>query len=543
MPINVTESRFGAVGNGSVDDTAAIQKAINFAKSQVTPGGATYRPTVYFPAGYYYISSPIDITNTSGVWLTGDGGKWLNTCIYGNTSGIMFDFSGSNQVGCEDFYFLSTSASGSIRSTIGVQFALTGNGGLNNGIRNCSFLMDDFASANNGVGTIGILNIRSEEFYIHECFVRANAPVILSNTTSLTAANINYTASSPYQTITGGIGSMGVVSVNGVSLQAYEKRQPALVLNGTNSVNFQGYIGRGSAANGSNETAVLCSQDTINLTISATIESFSRALRMVNASMEGAHLDLVLANSTAPSTEVIDITGCYVKGLKLQLSLPNTAERSNRYIVYSIPNGGGNQQATGFIKNSEIACYDIPANQYIISADLLKKATNVIFMTDTPFEKRGGRIRLLSNTNVQAGTIGSPAKATVLQFRQSNQVAFTNINGGYYRIWLDGVVRGGSYGSGFSCTLSFQAQIVVNQLYNGAFDPTSVTVITLDKSVSNPSYLDIVGVSVDITFANGLGIVSITPKVLGNGTNEPLNYDGNAEIQSDFLVNDPIPLQ
>lgn len=541
MPINVKDPQFGAVGNGQTDDTAAIQRAVDFAKSIATPGGGTYRPAIYFPAGYYNISSPINITNTSGVWLAGDGGKWLSTIIFGQTSGPMFDFSGSDQSGCENFEFLSITQTGSIRSTIGVQFALTNTGGLNCGIRNCSFNMEDFPTANNGFGTIGILNVRSEEFYIHECFIRANTPVVMSNSVSLGITGVNFTASSRYQTLAAGIGSMGVTSITGTSLQVYEKRQPALVLNGTNSLTFQGYIGRASVANGSNDTAILCSQYTTNLRIHATVESFSRLLKISNTGFEGAQLNFVLANSIAPTTELIDITGCFVSGLKVDISLPNTNERNNRYIIYYAPDGGGNQPAAGYIRNSEITCYGV-SNQYIISANLLKKSTNIVFQTDKPFEKRSGRIRQLTNNIVQAGSLGAITTATVLQFRQSNQLPFTNTNGGYYRIWLDGVVRSGGYNSGASCTLCFQSQIVVNQSFNGAFDLPEVTVITLDKSCTNPSYADVVGLIINLAFANGIGSVTIMPRVVGSGVGEPVYYDGYAEIQSDFLVNDPIPV-
>lgn len=542
MSINVKDPQFGAIGNGQADDTAAIQRAVDFAKNTATAGGGTYRPSIYFPAGYYNISAPINVTGTSGLWLTGDGGKWLGTCIFGNTSGPMFDFSGSSQSGCENFYFLSTTPSGAVRSTIGVLFALTSAGGLNCGIRNCSFQMEDYPTANGGFGTIGILNVRAEEFYVHECFVRANTPIVMSNAVSLGATGVNFTASSRYQTLTTGIGSMGVTDINGTSLQAYEKRQPALVLNGTNSFSFQGYLGRGSATTGSNETAILCSQYTTNLRVHATVESFSRMVRVLNTGFEGIQLNLVTANSTAPTTDLIDLTGCFVKGLKLSISIPNASERVNRYVLYYAPDGGGNQPAGGFIKNSEITCYDIPSNQYIISANLLRKAVNVLFQTDRPFEKKNGRIRQLYNNVVAAGTVGTVTAATVLQFRQSNQLPFNNTNGGYYRIWLDGVIRSGNQNSGALCTLGFEAQIIVNQIYNGTFDVPSITVITLDKSVSNPTYLDIAGVVVNITFANGLGTVTVLPRVMGTGTAEPVSYDGFAEIQSDFLVNDPVPI-
>lgn len=156
---------------------------------------------------------------------------------------------------------------------------------------------------------------------------------------------------------------------------------------------------------------------------------------------------------------------------------------------------------------------------------------------------KGGRIRQLSNTIVSAGTVGSVTTATIFQFREANyQLPINNLNGGYYRIWIDGIMRSGGYGSGASCTLCFQAQIVINQIYNGNFDLPSITVINLDKSVTNPAYLDIVGVTVDISFANGVGTVTATPRVIGSGTGEPVVYDGHAEIQGDFLINDPVPL-
>ncbi|PRY23273.1 pectate lyase-like protein [Spirosoma oryzae] len=541
--INVKDAQFGAQGNGSADDTAAIQSAVNYAQTIVTPGtgGSAYRPTVYFPAGYYRITSPINITNTSGVWLAGDGGRWLSTVIFGQTSGAIFDFSGSNNSGCENFEFLSVTNSGNIRSTIGVQFALTSGGGLNNGIRNCTFNMEDYATTNGGFGTIGILNVRSEEFYIHECLIRANTPIIMSNNSSLASTGINFTATSNYQAIAAGLGSMGVTSILGTSIQTYEKRQPGLVLNGTNSLTFQGYISRASANSGSNETAILCSQYTTNLRIHATVESYSRMVRILNTGLQGARFDIVSANSLTPTTELFDFTGCNISGVDMNISVPNSGERNNRYVVYYTPDNGGAQQASGSLRNSTITCYGF-GNPYVITANLLKKSTNVLFQTDTPFEKKSGRIRQLTNNVIQAGNLGSVTTTTVFQFRQSNQLTSTSNSGGYYRIWLDGVIRTGGYGSGANCTLSFQAQITVNQSNSGALDIPSVTVITLDKDATNPSYADIVGVVVNLNFSNGIGSVTVTPRITGSGSGEPVYYDGFAEIQSDFFVNDPIPL-
>ncbi|GAB3986974.1 hypothetical protein GCM10028807_05530 [Spirosoma daeguense] len=540
--INVKDAQFGAVGNGTANDTNAIQNAVNYAKSLSAPGGGIYRTTIYFPAGYYYISSPINVTNANGIWLMGDGGSYINTGIIGNTGGAIFDFSGSSSSGCENFFFLSGTGYGATRSTIGAQFALTNNGGLNCGIRNCSFQMEDFPTANNGAGTIGVLNVRSEEFYVHQCLIRANVPLMFSYAAAISIGSINFTASSNYQALASGTGSMGVVSIQATSLQNYEKRQPALVLNGTNSVNFQGYISRLTANTGSNETAILCNLYTTNLFIHATIESFSQVLKALSGGFENNEIKVAIANSTAPTTPLIDVTGCVVLNIKVQISLPNTAERANRYALYHEVPANPNQLTAGSVINGEIMCHDV-SNEFVISPGLLRKSSNISLNTRVPFEKKGGRIRQLISNYVNAGTVGDNGDAVALRFTQADNPASPNGRGGYYRIWIEGVIQGGSYGSGSSAALSFQAQIMINQSYQGNMDLPSSTVIVLDRSVSSPNFVNINGAVVSVTFANRVGTVLVSPKASGSFVNEPLYYSGVAEIQSNFLVFDPIILQ
>jgi hypothetical protein len=540
--INVKDAQFGATGDGSTDDRAAIQRAVDYAKNLTLANNSAvrYRVTIFFPAGYYFIGGPINLTNTNGLWLKGDGGSYLNTIILGNTGGVMFDFSGSSLSGCEGFTFI-TSDRGN-RSTTGVLFALTSNGGLNCGIRQCYFEMTDQPSANGGFGSIGILNVRSEEFYIHECVVRANTSLIMSYVTNLSASGTNYTVTSPFQTLPTDAGSMGVTSINGTSLQTYEKRQPAMVLLGVNNLNFQGYIARLSANTGTNETAILCVQYTTNLKIHANIESFSRALRVLNAGFEGNDFDLTSSNVTSPTTELVDLTNSTVKGLKLRITLPVLSERSNRYVVYHAPDSNANNPAAGSMINSEITCYDITSNQFIISPNLLTKSANMVFNTYKPFEKKGGKLRQLSNNRLGAGSNGSVSAVNALQFTQADNPASSNGRGGYYRVWIDGVIQAGSYGSGGSAVLTFQAQLIVNQNNVGTIDAPSATVIILDKSVTNPAYLDVIGVLVNISFSNRIGTVTVTPRVTGSGTGELVFYNGVAELQTDFLVNDSLLL-
>ena len=63
--VNVKD--FGAVGDGVTDDTAAIQAAIDYAKSI---NGCT----VFLPAGTFAVTSTLYLTDASGVKLVGQGG-------------------------------------------------------------------------------------------------------------------------------------------------------------------------------------------------------------------------------------------------------------------------------------------------------------------------------------------------------------------------------------------------------------------------------------------------------------------------------------
>lgn len=76
----VSVTRFGAVGDGVTDDTAAIQAAIS---SLVSTGG-----TVYFPTGRYVITSQINVQSTRPINLIGNmGGQYYDPAI--NPSGII----------------------------------------------------------------------------------------------------------------------------------------------------------------------------------------------------------------------------------------------------------------------------------------------------------------------------------------------------------------------------------------------------------------------------------------------------------------------
>jgi hypothetical protein len=78
---SVSVKDFGAVGNGSADDTTAIQNAIN----------ASYGNTLFFPPGNYLISSALSIT--APICIQANAGSIQGSVLYGariftNTAGI-----------------------------------------------------------------------------------------------------------------------------------------------------------------------------------------------------------------------------------------------------------------------------------------------------------------------------------------------------------------------------------------------------------------------------------------------------------------------
>ena len=68
---------YGAVGNGTADDTAALQKALD----------ANRGKALYFPAGAYRITRPLFLDHWPGGWLAGAGMQ--KTRIINDTGGVV----------------------------------------------------------------------------------------------------------------------------------------------------------------------------------------------------------------------------------------------------------------------------------------------------------------------------------------------------------------------------------------------------------------------------------------------------------------------
>lgn len=77
VPISVKDSRFGAVGDGATDDTAALQAALDHCFGPITaPNGSAavfQNKAVYIPPGHYKITSPLNLKYLHGGRIIGAG--------------------------------------------------------------------------------------------------------------------------------------------------------------------------------------------------------------------------------------------------------------------------------------------------------------------------------------------------------------------------------------------------------------------------------------------------------------------------------------
>ncbi len=115
--VNVRD--FGAIGNGSADDTAKIQAAANAA---IATGKA-----LYFPAGLYLISSTIRLSGVMNIYGDGEGTTTVVTTA--NDAVFTWDFgtSGGENFSMQDMRLLGQYSSGAATSSsAGITF--TGSG-------------------------------------------------------------------------------------------------------------------------------------------------------------------------------------------------------------------------------------------------------------------------------------------------------------------------------------------------------------------------------------------------------------------------------
>jgi hypothetical protein len=159
---------FGALGNGTVNDTAAIQAAFDTAfGSSASPHGTALkfsnRP-VYFPTGSYLVNSTLNLTRVVGGYIFGDGAQTSKIVWGGASNQTLLNINGmagsrierlylANVTGatakCINYDWDNAAGGGGLRDNVlseilfegggtGVHVAASGNGGQSTLLYQCT---------------------------------------------------------------------------------------------------------------------------------------------------------------------------------------------------------------------------------------------------------------------------------------------------------------------------------------------------------------------------------------------------------------------
>lgn len=174
----VSVKAFGAVGNGTTDDTVRLQQAINWS---VTNGVVP----LIFPSGTYKITSTLNMatditsyTNHNGSYWVGKGNYGL-TIISGHTGDTpMVDASGTRDWICENIQFKYGYNNLSTIGVIGLGAQSTSGSFCGHWRwKNVTINVLSSNTANGGRGTFAFLPLMHEESTFDNCEFWANTPV------------------------------------------------------------------------------------------------------------------------------------------------------------------------------------------------------------------------------------------------------------------------------------------------------------------------------------------------------------------------------
>jgi len=277
----------GLHADGITDDSTAINNAIAFAISN-------HYGAVQLPCGLIKINSAINLTNRSGLTLRGCGSTSAvdtgntnlplvtatTTTIMCNTGTVCIDRTGSSRIVLTNFN-IATASNYTNPSVVGVLDSRD-NGGSGGGpqnpfcfsqwnqIDNVPIIMHHNQSANSNNGTIAVLNITSEHYYIDNSRMVADRGwlFLASNTVGVV---------SPYQTVlTGCSGSMTVATVSNSSILSSGTTGLApVVMQNVNNIHFINvHVQAGIQAVAGSAFEVSGFAPSSNIYISAQIENF-----------------------------------------------------------------------------------------------------------------------------------------------------------------------------------------------------------------------------------------------------------------------------
>jgi pectate lyase-like protein len=234
---------YGAKGDGTTDDSAAIQAA--YAAAVAAGGGAVYFPET---SACYLLDTAINATGDGHkIVFEGAGGPGYSTSgnanalICGNTGGAVFDITMGFNRSFLNLDVTAQKAGLSNPSLIGILAGrnTSGQAGQDTHIVNCSFMMPLHYSGT--TYSFGLYFFGEEISFASDTSIAADYPIVVTSTN-------NFGVASPYVTL--GTGAYSETGDSFTNMELYTSGLgPAIYLYNTEDMKISGHSYNGSQAN------------------------------------------------------------------------------------------------------------------------------------------------------------------------------------------------------------------------------------------------------------------------------------------------------
>ena len=328
------------------DDRNAIQAAIDCYVA------GTYMPKIKIPAGEWNIETCLNATNHWEIWIAGDASSASyegGTVLRGNSgpSKAVIDCVGT-RLRLENISLASSGAA--TPSTIGI---IMGASNLYNPPTSCrgqptfnlfsnvSINMESNINANNGLGTVALINDCAEETTYNRMYLRANLPLLITSDHSLSGINGHtFTVSSEYATLSPTYLHNGVHNFQGVGLIALDSYRPAAALGGMSfnlgSIFMASSPGGGVA--GTYHKGILC-RDVLGIRGHVEMENFETVFDL-KGRFEDFDVDVEIAPLNGIDELITANTSDYICHGKCKIMVPNGKRDINRKYFSATVNPG-----------------------------------------------------------------------------------------------------------------------------------------------------------------------------------------------------------
>ncbi|GAB3550511.1 glycosyl hydrolase family 28-related protein [Spirosoma fluminis] len=518
---------YGARGTGVVDDSDAIQAAIDAASVMV---GDSRRPgEVYFPGNQYRIDKGLNVTNTrlpgtllrDGIVLRGE--SKLGTQLLGRTGGeAMIDLTGSQWARVESMaLFSDTTAPLAQQSTLGIYTGIFAalEQTQNQQYDNVIVIMPDMPLANGFQGTIAFSNTGAEENTHTNVWYRANSPVVLKGANN-----------PPYEhykhPLLGVPHSLGVTSFLGYYIECLGNGSTAVTTEDVNSLWMaNGYI----KVNGLDSSAFDAFGGMFNAKLGGTIEGGGRVMNIYGA-LSHAEIRFQLANVIEPSKSIFELKrggqGWIIdSNIKI---IDNTGDR--RLLTTDTP-ANVDEKISCYVRNT-IFNSSKPLSFSQLPAKVLwnpKTESVTLYTPDKPayYIESSTQHRTTIPIKVIRESSGGATSANILRLNMPPLVA--NNMGQSVLIEIEGLLSMGYEGSDSIATRKVNVSIAVSARYSDG-QMKAVPTVTLGNQVALNSAGTIDNLSVScVATGNSALTIGFSPQVT-EGIGEKVQFGGTVTM-------------